>query len=112
MDKNLTLVFGLQIHNKVTSHIITGQKPQFLTTPLLFILFKVKSLFFIINETTYIIKEYNISIRIVFLKKIIIYFIVPKRVSKEEPSLVQKIRPNMTFIILVVIKAEEHNLQI
>ena len=112
IDKNFTFVFGLQIHNKVISHIITGQNPQFLTIPLLFIFFAKKFLFFIIKEIIDIIIVYNNSIKNVLRINIIIYFIVPNLVSKDEPSLVQKIRPNITFIILVVINAEENNRQI
>ena len=57
------------------------------------------------------INVYKSSIKKVFLKKIIIYFIVPKRVSIEEPSLVQKIKPNIIFIIFVVTITDDNNLQ-
>ena len=53
------------MHNKVISRIITGKNLQFLTQPLL----------------------YKISIKKVFLINIIIYFIFPNLISKEEPSL-------------------------
>ena len=55
---------------------------------------------------------YKTSIKKVFLINIIIYFIVPNLVSKEDPSLVQKTRPKKTFIILVVINDDVNNLQI
>ena len=111
-NKNFTLVFGLHIHNKVISHIITGQNPQFLVIPFLFIFSFIKSLFFKIKEIIVIIIVYNISIKKVFLINIIIYFIVPNRVSKDDPSRVQKIRPKITFIMLVVINTEENKRQI
>ena len=95
------------MHNNVISDIIVGQNPQFAAIPFGFIFFNVKSLFLIIKEITNIINEYKISIKIVFRINIIIYFIVPKRVSIDEPSLVQKIKPNITFIIFVVIKTED-----
>ena len=78
------------MHNKIISRIITGKNLQFLAQPLL----------------------YKISIKKVFLINIIIYFIVPNLVSKEDPSLVQKTRPKKTFIILVVINDDVNNLQI
>ena len=110
MHKNLTFVLGLQMHNKVNSHMITGQKPQFFTTPLLFIFFRVKSVFLTIKEINPMIIVYKTSIKKVFLKNIIIYFIVPKRVSIEDPSLVQKMSPNTMFNKFVVINAEDISL--
>jgi hypothetical protein len=92
--------------------MITGKKPQLLTTPLSFIFFDKNFLFFSIKEIIDMIKVYKISIRKVFLINIIIYFIVPNLVSKDEPSLVQKTRPKKTFIIFVVINAVVHKRQI
>ena len=92
--------------------MITGKNPQFLTAPLLFIFCAKKFLFFNIKEINPIIKVYKTSIKKVFLINIIIYFIVPNLVSKEDPSLVQKTRPKKTFIILVVINDDVNNLQI
>ena len=69
-------------------------------------------MFFKIKDIIEIIQVYKISIKKLFLINIIIYFIVPNLVSKEEPSRVQKIRPNITFIILVVINTEENKRQI
>jgi hypothetical protein len=92
--------------------MITGKNPQLLTTPLSFIFFDKKFLFFNIKEIIEMIKVYKTSIKKVFLINIIMYFIVPNLVSKEEPSLVQKMRPKKTFIIFVVINAVVNKRQI
>jgi hypothetical protein len=92
--------------------MITGKNPQLLTTPLSSIFFDKNFLFFNIKEIIEMIKVYKTSIKKVFLINIIMYFIVPNLVSKEEPSLVQKIRPKKTFIIFVVINVVVNNRQI
>ena len=61
-------------------------------------------MFFVIKEIIEINKEYIIWINIEFLKKIIIYLIVPKLVSNDAASLVQNNKPNATLKMFVVIK--------